>query len=250
MKNVIALVLCLTFVFLLSSCDGKTKILGTEKIIAVEFETVNESVCDEYVSKGYTKVTYNSSSDVVLAVENKKAEYGILNEFELYSYKRAGRSIQQKETCEYFMDSCAYFSLENKQLQESFNTAIERLKADGTIDKIKKAHLNDNKFVRKKSDNKKGTLTMLCDPNFQNRVYTNTDGEIIGPDVDIAYEICSYLGYDLEIVTADFDEMFVKLNDGEGDFIISACEIDEDRAEYFLLSDTYFTLNFYMIERT
>ena len=90
---------------------------------------------------------------------------------------------------------------------------------------------------------------MLCDPNFEKRVFTDDDGEVVGFDVDIAREICNYLGYDLEIVTADFDELFIELNNGAGDFIISACEVNEEREEYYLLSDTYFTLNFFLIEK-
>ena len=99
------------------------------------------------------------------------------------------------------------------------------------------------------SNNKNGTLTMLCDPSFANRVYTDKNGDVVGLDVDIAREICNTLGYDLEIVTADFDELFIKLDNGEGDFIISACEVNEEREEYYLLSDTYFTLNFNLIDR-
>lgn len=249
MKRIVAFVLCLAFVFSLSSCDENATALEAEKIIAVEYASANQFACEEYISDGYTKVTYNSPADVVLAVENGKAGCGILDEFELYSFEQAGRNVQQKEICEYSIDYCAYFSSENQQLQEAFNDAIEKLNADGTIDKIKNAHLSGMKFSREKSNNENGTLTMICDPNFENRVYTDDNGEITGLDVDIAYEICSCLGYDLEIVTADFDELFIKLDDGEGDFIISACEVNEDRAEYYLLSDIYFTLSFYLIER-
>ena len=249
MKRIISFVLCFAFVIGLSSCNDVDLILDTEKIIAVRYASANEFACQEYVSDGYTKVTYNSSSDVVLAVENLKADCGILDEFELNSYLRAERKIKQVKRCEYSIDYCAYFSVDNEKLQNSFNEALQDLKDDGTIEKIKTAHLKGESFLNSKTINDNGTLTMLCDPSFDNRVYTDDNGEIVGLDVDIAREICNYLGYNLEIVTADFDKMFTKLEDGEGDFIISACEVNEERAEYYLLSDTYFTLNFYLIER-
>ncbi len=249
MKRITSFILCFAFVIGLSSCSEGELLLETEKIIAVKYGSANELACEEYVLSNYTKVTYNSSSDVVLAVENKKADYGIIDEFELKSYINSGRKIKQKEVCEYSIDYCAYFSSSNENLKKIFNEAIGELTENGTFDKIQNAHLNGESYFENKTDNEKGTLTMLCDPHFDNRIYTDDSGDIVGPDVDVAREICNYLGYDLDIVTADFDEMFVKLQDGEGDFIISACEVNEEREAYYLLSDTYFTLNFYLIER-
>lgn len=249
MKRIISVILCFAFLFCLSSCGEETIALETEKIIAVEYDSINEVACEEYVLKDFSKVTYNSSSDVVLAIENNKAECGILDEFELNSFVQAGRDIKQKERCEYSIDYCAYFSSENEKLQKSFNEAIKELQDNGTTDKIKTAHLKGDGFSSNESNNENGILTMLCDPSFENRVFTDDNGSVVGLDVDIAREICNNLGYDLEIVTADFNELFVKLEAGEGDFIITACEITEERKEYYLASIPYFTLNYYLIER-
>lgn len=249
MKRVIYIALCVLLVMGLSSCDEITSIIQGEKTLAVEYGSPSEIAGEDYISDGYEKVTYNSASDVVLAVENMKATCGILDEFELNTFIEAERNIKQTESCEYSIDYCAYFDLENKSLQKSFNEAIEALNDNGTIDKIKKAHLKGEKYKYSKIKNENGTLTMLCDPHFDNRVYRNGNGDIVGLDVDIAYEICNYLGYSLEIVAADFAELFIDLAEGDGDFIISACEVTEERAEYYLLSDTYFTLYFYLIEK-
>lgn len=249
MKRIVSLVLCLVCVFCLCSCTDNSDALQTEKTIAVAYGTSDEFACEEYVAEGFTKVTYNSSSDVVLAVENGKSDCGVLNEFELNSFINAERNIKKKKQCEYSIDYCAYFSADNENLQESFNEAIESLSADGTLDKIKNAHFKGMSYSFGKKDIENGAITMLCDPNFENRVYTDESGNIIGLDVDVARGVCNYLGYDLEIVTADFDELFTKMQEGEGDFIITACEVNEERAEYYLLSDTYFTLNFYLIEK-
>ncbi len=249
MKRILSCILCLIFLFSLSSCGDVADTFQKEKLVAVEYASANENACEDYVNQGYTKVTYNSSSDVVLAVENKKTDFGILDEIELSSYLMAERDIKQIELCKYNIDYCAYFSSDNQKLQNLFDEAIKELKENGTIDEIKEAHLNEKRFLSNKINSENGTLTMLCDPSFKKRVYTDDNGEIFGLDVDIAREICNCLGYDLEIVTADFDELFLKLENGEGDFIISACEVVEERSEYYLLSDTYFTLNYYLIEK-
>lgn len=247
MKKIISIVLCVCFVFCLSSCDTDSVLPSTEKIIAVKYGSGNEQACEQYGD--YTKVTYNSSSDVVLAIENSKADFGILDDFELASFLHADRGIKEKSVCEYSLDYCAYFTLENDALQKEFNKAINKLNNDGTLEAIKLSWLSGKEYRGLKGNNENGTLTMLCDPNFHNRVFSNDNGDVIGLDVDIAKAICNYLGYDLEIVISDFDQMFVKLQEGEGDFIMSACEVNEERAEYYLLSDSYFTLKFHLIER-
>lgn len=247
MKKIISIVLCVCFVFCLSSCDTDSVLPSTEKIIAVKYGSNNEQACEQY--SDYTKVTYNSSSDVVLAIENRKADFGILDSFELASFLYADRKIKEMELCRFSVDYCAYFSLGNEALQEAFNEAIKELKNDGTLNEIQNNWLSGKEYSDFKDNSKNRTLTMLCDPSFQNRVFVSGNGDVIGLDVDIARSICDYLGYDLEIITADFDEMFMKLQEGEGDFIISACEVNEERAEYYLLSDSYFTLSFHLIER-
>ena len=249
MKRIIACFLSLLFIFNLASCGEINDNAKKENIVAVKYPSANEKAFESYASQDFIKVTYNTSSDVVLAVENGKADFGILDAFEFNSFITAQRKIKKKELCKYSIDYCAYFSSGNEELQKEFNNAINTLKTDGTLEKIKDAHLNGESFVDSERRNVNGTLTMLCDPSFDNRVYTDSNGHIVGLDVDIAREICNSLGYNLEIESADFDELFIKLEKGKGDFIISACEVSEERAEYYLLSDTYFTLDFYLIEK-
>ena len=249
MKRILSFVLCFGFLFGLASCDEDALSSSIEKTIAVVYGSPAETAGDAYIAAGYTKVTYNSTSDVVIAIENKKADVGIVNELELGSFLKTGRNIKEKEKCDYGIDYYAYFSSDNKPLQQSFNEAIKELYNNDTMEKIIAAHSSGVSYASDEADNVNGSLTMLCDPHYKNRVCINSKEEIVGLDVDIAREICNYLGYDLNIVSVDFDEMFLKLDDGEGDFVISACEANPEREAYCLMSDPYFTLDFYLIER-
>lgn len=250
MKRIVACIICLSFVFGLSSCNNSSKVFQTEKILAVKYASCNEFAAEEFVSRGFTKVTYNSTADVVVAVENGKADFGILNEFEYNSFILAKRNIQEKDICTYYEDYCAYFDSENQNLKELFDEGLAEIEADGTLEAIKSAHFNGRYFSPQNTDKHNGTLVMLCDPHFENRVYIDGNGKIAGLDVDIAREICGTMGYGLEIVTGDFDELFIKLQEGEGDFIITASQLTEERSQYYLASDIYFTLNYYLIEKS
>lgn len=249
MKRLISFILCFCFLVGLTSCNEVGVSSPIEKTIAVEYASFAETACEAYVDEGYTKVTYNSASDVALAVENNKVDFGVVDELELGGLLKSERNIKEKEKCDLSIDYCAYFSSDNKALQQSFNEAIKELYNNGTMGKIIAAHSSGVPYTSDEADNVNGSLTMLCDPHYKYRVYINNNEEIVGLDVDIAREICNYLGYDLNIVSVDFDEMFLKLDDGEGDFVISACEANPEREAYCLLSDSYFTLDFYLIER-
>lgn len=251
MKRIISLIILIGFVLGLASCDESVEDYFTEKTLAVRYASSDEYAANEYISHldDYTKVTYNSASDVVVAVENGKSDYGILNEYDYNTYLLSDRAIKMKDVCTYTEDYCAYFDSENKELQKAFNDAIADIKEDGTLEAIKTAHFSGKEFSPIHTHGENGTLTMLCDPNFENRVYTDDAGSVIGLDVDIAREICGAMGYGLEIVIGDFDQLFSMLEKGEGDFIITASQFTQERAEYYLASDVYFTLNFFVIER-
>lgn len=248
MKRLFAVLLSIAFVLSLSCCDYETDILKSEKMVAVKYASANENAAEEYIKGGYKKVTYNSSSDVVIAVENKKADIGILDDFELNSLC-GDRNILSQSTCEYSIDYCAYFNSEDTELKKSFDKAIVALEEAGTLEKIKDAHLKGEDYKPSKKNPTEKALVMLCDPSFDNRIYTDKNGDIVGLDVDIAQEICNYLGYDIEFVVADTDELFIELDDGTGDFILSALEVNEQREKYYLSSTPYFTLNFHTIVR-
>lgn len=248
MNRILCFVLCLVFLLSTSSCDSFDEIINTEKLVAVKYASPNEKAADEFVSDGYKTVTYNSSSDVVLAVENKKTQAGILDEIEYSKFIREDRDIVIKSTCGYSLDYCVYFNSDSAELQNKFDKAIELLEEEGTLDQVKSAYLNGEKY-KIKSKNCDKTLIALCDPSFENRVCVDENGVVVGLDVNLVRAVCAQLNYDIRFVVTDFEDAFVKLEDGEGDFIISATEINEQREKYYLTSIPYLTLKYYLIER-
>ncbi len=249
MKRFYSFVLCLAFMLALSSCGETESILPEEKIVAVEYGLEGSIESESFFVDGFSIATYNTPSDVVLAVENGKATFGVLDDFQFNSYISAGRKIKNVALCGYRIEYCACFASDNEALQEKFNAAIHLLNKDGTLEKIKSDNLKNVAYEPIESIKSNETLVMLCDPSFPNRLYLNDNNDAVGLDIDIAKAICNYLGYELEIRTADFDDLFTMLQEGEGDFVISAAEVSEIKAEQFLLSDTYFTLNYHLIEK-
>lgn len=249
MKRILSFTVSLIFIFTLNSCENSDAPSTENSIIGATSQSASISAIDEFLLSGASTVFYNTSSETVLALENGKIDYAVFDEFELQELSENERLIEIVEKAQYVLNSYAYFSADNIELKESFDSAIETLNESGTIEDIKNRYLYKTAESKTNTYNSPNSLVMLCDPSFPNRVYTDENGDILGTDVDIAREICAKLGYSLEIVGADFDELFTMLENGEGDFIMTCAELTEERTAQYLASQSYFTLNFYLVKR-
>ncbi len=251
MKKLISLILCIILPVSLTACSGDSVDEITAKMIAVSVEDNALFAAKEFINNldNAEYITYNTSSDAVIAVENGKADYAVLDELEYNNFIRLQRDISMHSQCEFALDYCAYFSNDNDELAQQFNSALADLRAAGVIDRIVKCYTEGGVYEASPSTGEKGELVMLCDPYFDYINYLDSEGNNAGIDIAIANEICSRLGFSLEIVSADFDELFMKLQNGEGDFVMSGTVYNEERAEYYISSDIYYTCNYYVVER-
>jgi len=70
--------------------------------------------------------------------------------------------------------------------------------------------------------------------------YFNENGEIDGFDADLIELVMTYLGYEFEIISIDFDALLPALESGKIDLSIAAMTITEERLQNALFSDPYF----------
>lgn len=244
-KKLICLVLSILLVFSFGACNKKEDNDNFKKPVVVSSAKADSvAAAKEYAnSVGAEYHQMESSQDAVLAVINGKADYVILDEYEGYALTQ-GNNLEFSGRCEYDVQYRACFSIDNTNLCENFNKAFSELKIDGTIDKIKDAQIKGKSLASDVEKGENGTLTMVCDAVFENRVYYDENGELKGVDIEIAKAVCNYLGYGLEIIVKDFDEMFQCLDDGTADFVLSSAEFTQERAEHFVFSDVYATLEY------
>lgn len=248
MKKILSFILCVSVLFFFG-CKAE-KIENSSVNVAMVSGEYSQLLYEEIFSndENISYFTYNSITDAVMAIESGKADYTILNDFQLNAFTVAERDISIKEKSGYSIDYCAYFEISNTQLQSLFNEAISNLQKSGELEKIKESYIK-NGYCETKENNSNGELVMLCYPYFENRIFLDENDNLCGVDFEIAKAICSYMGYELCVKTADFDDLFVMLENGEGDFIISSTEYNSERAEKYLYSLPYYTESFYIVER-
>lgn len=240
---------------MMCSCDSlkETNLspaIGDKPIVAVVANSDEAFAADEYSTAiGGDLIKYNLSSDAVVALLNGKADYVVLDEYESQEYIDAGNELEFVKSTEYKIEYVAWFNMGDEQLRDDFNKAFTKLRQDGVLSQIKNANIKGEMYTYPNQTSSKGELVMLCDPLFENILYYSDDGEVCGTDYDIAKTVCAYLGYDLRVEIVDFDKMFGCLEEGEGDFILSATEYSSERAEYFIASDVYSSLNYNVYKR-
>lgn len=245
-RRIISICLVAVMLLLLVSCQKEEKDNSLQQtVVAVSSVSGNLNAARSFAkSKGAECIEFSSDSDAVTAVINGKADYVVLDEYSGYLFEKENNELCFSEKCEYNIEYRACFSFDNKDLCERFNAAFLALEKDGTINKIKSAVYNNEKYVLSKPTGNKGELVMVCDPIFDNRVYFDENNILTGTDVYIAKEVCNYLGYSLNIEMKSFSEMFDALDTGEADFIMSCVEYTQQRGESYLFSDIYTTYEY------
>lgn len=86
----------------------------------------------------------------------------------------------------------------------------------------------------------RGVLIMGTDPTYPPMESMEEGEKAIGFDIDMGREIADSIGVDLEIKTYTWDEVFIGLEKGEVDIVLSAVTITPERLSQWLFSDPYF----------
>lgn len=248
-KFVIKRILCFisaTAVMVMCSC---AKSESTDSLfhgtVGAVYKTDEYNIAESYAENGATVIGYESDDDVFYALENGKVDVVIADEFEAGRRLLENDRYEIKNKCAATVSFCAYFA-KNSELCSEFNEAISYLKENGVIEKITRAYIDGTKYNAPVPEAKNGTLVLVTDASnapypFE---FEDSKGNITGIDSDIAKEICSYLGYGLEIKSVDFDELFISLDEGNADFIMSASTVTEERLKYYSASDEYFVMHY------
>ena len=85
----------------------------------------------------------------------------------------------------------------------------------------------------------KGYMILGLDENFPPMGFRNDEAEIVGFDIDLAYEVAERLGVELRIQPIDWNAKEMELNNGNIDMIWNGMSVTAERAETMNLSKPY-----------
>lgn len=141
----------------------------------------------------------------------------------------------------------------NTELTEKINGALKALNENGTLDKIKKNWIGDEKgkhpYVTPDGTTyDKGTLVMATNAEFP-PYESKEGGKVVGFDVDMMQAVCDYMGYELKITDMAFDSIIAAVNSGKADVGVAGMTVTEDRLKNIDFSDPYTTAEQVVIVR-
>ncbi len=201
------------------------------------------------LADSYISMDYGETNAVIKKYDDYNALFNALNQGVIdcvVSDKEISNAMVEKNDNFVILDKeyvieeyTIYTSKENKQLTEQLNTAIRKLKDNGTLKQIINDGLNGKySYVSKGNNYSNGVLTVATCPDFPPFEFEE-NGKFKGIDIDVITAIADVLGYKLEIKSMDFDELLNSLSSGKVNAVISGMTVIEERLEFFDCTTPY-----------
>ncbi len=213
------------------------------------------SVADILVDKVLSNMTYsyfNNHTDELTALQNGKVEGVPLDEpvAKLAVARNPGVTILPERIVE---DSYGIALQKGSPLTEQVNAAIAQLKADGTLEEMKKRWTGADESVKvlPQSDypGANGTLRVAHDMTTEPMEYIGTNGQTLGFDLELMLRIGEILDYKIEFIGTDFAALIPMLQSGKADMAVGCMSITEERKEKVDMSDAYYDAGLYFVVR-
>ena len=129
------------------------------------------------------------------------------------------------------------------ELLEKTNAFIEKIKGDGTLDKICDKYFGSGEpeaVESAKLDSSKDQLVVATNAAFEPFEYTKRDS-YYGIDMEIAKLLADELGKELVIENMDFDAVCLSVSQQKCDIAMAGLTINEEREEYVTFTDSYYS---------
>ena len=129
------------------------------------------------------------------------------------------------------------------ELLEKTNAFIEKIKGDGTLDKICDKYFGSGEpeaVESAKLDSSKDQLIVATNAAFEPFEYTKGDS-YYGIDMEIAKLLADELGKELVIENMDFDAVCLSVSQQKCDIAMAGLTINEEREEYVTFTDSYYS---------
>lgn len=213
------------------------------------------SIADILVNSVVPNVTYsyfNTLTDQLAALQNSKVEAIPVDEpvARLSVSKNPDLTILPERIVE---DHYGVALQKNSELTDQVNSAIEQLKADGTLEEMKEkwTGADDSKKVIPQLDypGANGTIRVVHDTVLEPMGYLGEDGKALGFDLELMLHIGKILDRRVEFTSVDFSGLIPMLQSGKADAAVGCLSITDERKKTVDMSDSYYDGGLYFVVR-
>jgi len=261
MKKFMATLLSLVTAFTLVACGSKTAentVFSVDdlpgKTIGVQLGTTGDIYASDYEAEGSTIERYNKGNDAVQALKQGKIDCVIIDEQPAKAFVEKNDDLTILDE-EFALEEYAIcVAKENADLTAAINTALDELKADGTLDNIIANYIGDDtkgQFQYESPadvDRSNGTLIMATNAAFEPYEFYEGD-KIVGIDAEMAQAVADKLGMELQIEDMEFDSIITAVQSGKADIGVAGMTVTEDRLKNIDFTNPYTTATQVIIVR-
>lgn len=212
------------------------------KTIGVQLKTTGDVYATDIKDADVQR--FNRGRDAVLALRNGGVDAVMLDDETAKVFVKEFEDLTILEEPYADEEYGIAIGKDNSELLEKVNTALAKLNAEGVIDSIAKAWIEDGEEQsaydgQTGSDYEAGTLVMVTNAEFPPYESMLDDGTIVGIDVDIMKAICDELDMKLQVKHTAFDSLIASVERKTADVAMAAMTINDDRLEHVNFSNTY-----------
>ena len=212
------------------------------KNIGIQTGTTFDEKVREYVGENVNFRYYNSYTDLLLALMDRKidaftGDEPVIREM-MATEPRLSYLPGYMEPFEF-----AYIfkkDSDGKDLCDEISAYIREIKENGTYDEIMDIWLGADESLKvvpyKELTSSKGTIHLATESQYAPCVYIK-DGEIVGYEIDLLYRFCKAKGYALEITDMNFDVITASVSSGKFDIGCSGMSVSEEKKDVVYFSE-------------
>lgn len=244
--------MCMAFLTMYVKADAQAKSKTIKTVddlkgakIGVQLGTTGDIYSSDYEGdkEGTTVERYNKMADAVQALKQNKIDCVIIDEQPALTVAKDNSDLKILEE-EFVSEEYAIcIAKGNDELTDKINSALEELKADGTIKSIISNYIGEEKGKHpyktpegtKYSGKKLVAATNATFPPYE--YYENE--KVTGIDIDIITAIGDRLGMKVEIADMEFDAIINSVSSEKADVGIAGLTVTKDRLKSINFSNSY-----------
>ena len=246
MKFLKFLALCL----LLVSCAGKEnespKATCPEDLVGHSIACIGGSLCDllfDDFAAGANKQIYNTESDVIAALDNRKADFMVLDSIMIVGIDKNIHPVEISYGVSGVGGNVAVaFRKDDTELCGQYNEFLSQIKADGTYSAMLERWISDDMQnsempeIEEYAEGEPLEIGSIVGMPF----CFMKNGDWAGMEVEMMKRFAAWLHRPVEIEIYDFAALMAALKTGTIDVWCSFITVNEERAKEVLFSDPYF----------
>lgn len=198
-------------------------------------------------SIGQVELSYFTTlADMIVALKTDKIDAFIVEEPNILDVMKEDKKLTYIQE---YLEEMRYGAVfpknnEGEKLKQEFDSYLEKIRSDGTLDRMKDIWFSDDESIKLMEDPAllpaaKGTLRLASELTYPPFEYLK-NGKPAGFDIDLAARFCREKGYGLDIENMDFSGVLPAVQTGKCDFAVSALTITKERAESVNFSEAYY----------